>query len=81
MRPLLSKSDAELARWRHGLLEALNPNAKLIIDLVPELELIIGDQPPVPELEPQQVQSRFLPSASTVYGRLRSARTSTGALP
>jgi predicted ATPase len=28
-------------------------------DLIPELKLIIGDQPPVPELEPQQAQSRF----------------------
>ena len=28
-------------------------------DLIPELKLIIGDQAPVPELEPQQAQSRF----------------------
>src|SRR6202030_4193424 len=28
-------------------------------DLIPELKLIIGDPPPVPELEPQQAQSRF----------------------
>ena len=28
-------------------------------DLIPELKLIIGDQPPVPELEPQQAQRRF----------------------
>ena len=39
--------------------EALGPNAGLIVDLVPELKIIIGDQPPVPELEPQQAQSRF----------------------
>ena len=30
-----------------------------MIDLIPELKLIIGDQPPVPELPPQQAQSRF----------------------
>ena len=30
-----------------------------MVDLVPELRLIIGDQPPVPELEPQQMQRRF----------------------
>src|SRR6201991_2086211 len=50
VRPLLSKSDAELARWRHALLEALGSNARLIVDLIPELKLIIGEQPPVPEL-------------------------------
>ena len=59
VRPLLSKSDTELASWRHALLEALGPNGRLMIDLIPELQLIIGDQPPVPELPPQQAQSRF----------------------
>src|SRR6516162_3083552 len=59
VRPLLSKSDTELASWRHALLEALGPNGRLMIDLIPELKPIIGDQPPVPELPPQQAQSRF----------------------
>src|SRR6202043_897766 len=58
-RPLLGKSEAELASWRHALLEALGPNGRLIVDLVPELKLIIGEQPPVPELPPQHAQSRF----------------------
>lgn len=56
---LLGKSDAELALWRDALLEALGPNGRLMVDLVPELKLILGDQPPVPDLEPQQAQSRF----------------------
>jgi PAS domain S-box-containing protein len=59
VRPLLGKSDAELAIWRDALLEALVPNARLMTDLIPELKLIIGDPPPVPALEPQQAQSRF----------------------
>src|SRR6202048_2037317 len=59
VRPLLSKSDAELTSWRHALLEALGPNGRLMTDLVPELKLIIGEQPPVPELPPQDAQGRF----------------------
>ncbi|WP_018420701.1 PAS domain S-box protein [Paraburkholderia tuberum] len=59
VRPLLGKSDTELASWRDALLGALEPNARLITDLVPELKLIIGDPPPVQELEPRQAQSRF----------------------
>jgi PAS domain S-box-containing protein len=59
VRHLLGKSDTELAIWRGAFLEALGPNARLMTDLIPELKLIIGDQPPVPELEPQQAQSRF----------------------
>ncbi|MGF6759173.1 trifunctional serine/threonine-protein kinase/ATP-binding protein/sensor histidine kinase [Paraburkholderia sp. GAS42] len=60
VRPLLGKRDAELASWRDALLEALDPNARLMTDLIPELKLIIGEPLPVPELEPQQAQSRFL---------------------
>ena len=59
IRPLLGKSEADLAPWRDALRETLEPSAGLIVDLVPELKLIIGEQPPVPELPPQQAQSRF----------------------
>ena len=59
IRPLLSKSEEELSRWRDALHEALDPNGLLIVDLVPELKLIIGEQPPVPELPPQDAQRRF----------------------
>jgi predicted ATPase len=59
VRPLLLKSDTELSGWRNAFLQALGPNGRLMADLVPELTHIIGEQPPVPELEPQQAQSRF----------------------
>jgi serine/threonine protein kinase len=59
IRPLLSKSEAELRNWRDGLREALGPNGLLIVDLVPELKLIIGQQAPVPDLPPQDAQGRF----------------------
>ena len=58
-RSLLGKSEAELARWRNALREALEPNGRLMVNLVPELELIIGEQPAVPELSPQDAQRRF----------------------
>ena len=59
IRPLLGKSDAELAGWRDALMDALGPNGRLMIELVPELRLLIGEQPPVVELPPQQAQSRL----------------------
>ena len=59
VRPLLSKSDAELSRWRNEIMAALGPNGRLMTDLIPELTLVIGEQPPVPELEAQQAQRRF----------------------
>ncbi|WP_339490747.1 trifunctional serine/threonine-protein kinase/ATP-binding protein/sensor histidine kinase [Pseudomonas sp. EL_65y_Pfl2_R95] len=57
---LLGKSEADLASWRDKLLGALEPNARLMTDLIPELKLIIGEPQAVPELEPQQAQRRFM---------------------
>ncbi|MGY4608031.1 PAS domain S-box-containing protein [Bradyrhizobium sp. USDA 4474] len=59
VRPLLGKREAELSAWRQALLGALGANGQLVVDLIPELKAIIGDQPPVPELPLQHAQSRF----------------------
>src|SRR5580698_4235635 len=59
IRLLLGKTDTELGGWRDALREALGPNGRLMIDLVPELKLLIGEQPPVPELPAQQAQGRL----------------------
>src|SRR5215475_4818207 len=59
LRSVLTKNEAELSKWRDALREAVGPNGQLIVDLVPELKLIIGEQPPVPELPPQAAQGRF----------------------
>jgi PAS domain S-box-containing protein len=59
VRPLLAKSEAELGHWRDALREALVPNGLLMVDLVPELKLIIGEQPAIPDLPPQDAKARF----------------------
>jgi predicted ATPase/transcriptional regulator with GAF, ATPase, and Fis domain len=59
VRPLLSKNEDDLRKWRDALREAMDPNGLLIVDLVPELTHVIGDQPPVPELPPSEAQRRF----------------------
>ncbi len=59
IRLLLGKSDAELSKWRDRLHDALGPNGKLIVNLVPELQLIIGEPQPVPDLPLQDAQRRF----------------------
>ena len=59
VRSVLGQSEAELGRWRDALCEALGPNGQLIVNLVPELEVVIGKQPPVPDLPPQDAKNRF----------------------
>ncbi len=62
---ILTKSDADLVPWRDSMLGALGSNGQLIANLVPELELIIGRQPPVADIPPQEAQARF----QTVFRR------------
>ncbi len=59
VRQILVASEAEVDRWRHALLEALGPNGQLIVNLIPEVEFVIGKQPPVAELPPQEARGRF----------------------
>ena len=59
MGQLLSESDTNLAHWKGKILNALGNNAQVIIDVVPELESIVGQQPSVPELSGSAAQNRF----------------------
>ncbi|MGI0493708.1 trifunctional serine/threonine-protein kinase/ATP-binding protein/sensor histidine kinase [Alkalinema pantanalense CENA528] len=56
---LLSESDAQLATWKDAILSALGDNGKVIIEVIPELETLIGSQPPVPSLAGNAAQNRF----------------------
>lgn len=59
VRYVMARSEAELRQWRAAFRDALGVHGRLMTDLVPELELVIGEQPPVPELPLQQAQVRF----------------------
>ncbi|UGB45445.1 AAA family ATPase [Frateuria edaphi] len=59
VRPLLARPDDELAHWRDAFADVLGPNGALLLDLVPELKLIIGEQPPVVALPARDAQRRF----------------------
>lgn len=59
IRPLLGRKEEDLEKYRDVLREALDPNGLLMVELVPELGHLIGEQPPVPELPPRDAQARF----------------------
>ncbi|GGA26201.1 AAA family ATPase [Okeania sp. KiyG1] len=59
MGQLLGESDAQLQKWKEKILEAVGENGQVIIDVIPELERIIGEQPRVPELSGNAAQNRF----------------------
>ena len=56
---LLSESDAQLAQWHTQMLQALGDKGQVLMELIPELERIIGPQPPAPELSGIAAQNRF----------------------
>jgi PAS domain S-box-containing protein len=59
IRQILVKSAADVERWRGSLQEVVGTNGQLIVNLIPELEFIIGKQPPAAELPPRDAQHRF----------------------
>ncbi|AFY81977.1 trifunctional serine/threonine-protein kinase/ATP-binding protein/sensor histidine kinase [Oscillatoria acuminata] len=56
---LLCESDVELAQWQAQILEAVGENGQVLIEVIPELEQVMGQQPPTPELSGSAVQNRF----------------------
>nr|WP_253274379.1 AAA family ATPase [Myxosarcina sp. GI1] len=56
---LLGEPNEQVEVWRSRLLSALGSNGQIIIDVIPEVELIIGKQPPVPEVGATEAQNRF----------------------
>lgn len=56
---LSTESEERRQAWRSRLLTAVAPNARVLTDLAPELEQLIGAQPPVAELPPAEALNRF----------------------
>jgi PAS domain S-box-containing protein len=59
IRQLLTESEAEIAGWRAELVATLGANGQIIVDVIPEVALIIGQQAEVPELSPAEAHNRF----------------------
>jgi predicted ATPase/serine phosphatase RsbU (regulator of sigma subunit)/tRNA A-37 threonylcarbamoyl transferase component Bud32 len=59
IRTVLAESPEVMEDFARRLRDALGRNGRLIADLVPELELVIGPQPPVQALGPAESQARF----------------------
>ncbi|MCP4341629.1 MAG: AAA family ATPase [Desulfobulbaceae bacterium] len=59
IRQILTEQENRLAAWKVKLKKALGLNSRIIIDIIPQVELIIGEQPPVPKLPMSQAKNRF----------------------
>lgn len=68
MRTFLTESDAQVAQWKDKILTAVDNDARVITDVVPELEFIIGKQAEVAHLPPVEARNRF----NNLFGRFIS---------
>lgn len=59
IRQLLTENEQQIANWKQKLLEALGTNGQVLIDVIPEVEFIIGSQPEVPKLGATESENRF----------------------
>ena len=59
VRQILSEPAARIAQWRESMEQALRPNGRVMVDVIPEVELIIGPQTALPTLPPSESQNRF----------------------
>ena len=59
IRQLLSESDAGLDLWKKKISTAIGANGRVLLDMLPQLELIIGKQPEVLGLGPSEARDRF----------------------
>ncbi|MFB2916925.1 AAA family ATPase [Aerosakkonema funiforme] len=59
MRLLLTESQSEIENWKQKILAALGEQGRIVTEVIPELELIIGEQPEVPQLGLTESQNRF----------------------
>ncbi len=59
IRQILTEGAGQVAAWKTSLLSALGPNGRVITEVIPELEIIIGPQPEVPVLGAAETRNRF----------------------
>jgi serine/threonine protein kinase len=59
VQQLLTETESQLQQWQQKILAAIGDNGQVISDLIPDIKLIIGKQPPVPELPPKESQNRL----------------------
>jgi PAS domain S-box-containing protein len=59
IQQILTEAEENIALWRKKFEGALSVNARLVTDVIPLFELIVGKQPPMEDLPPSEAQNRF----------------------
>lgn len=60
VRKILTDREASVSQWKKRILSAVGVNGQVLLDVISEVELIIGKQPDVPDLPPTESRNRFV---------------------
>jgi len=72
MRTILTESDDRIQQWKTKILDALGEQGRVLADVFPELETLVGSLPPVAILPPVESMARFHNLFSKFIGVLAS---------
>lgn len=75
IKQMLSDSNARLAAWKADILRAVGRSGAVITELIPDIEVIIGPQPPVEVVQPREAQNRFFLTLGNFIGVFAKRRT------
>ncbi|MGE5329384.1 MAG: diguanylate cyclase domain-containing protein [Deltaproteobacteria bacterium] len=56
---IIIESSDMVSYWKNRILDAVGTNGKILIDIIPEIKLLIGEQPNLTELQGLEAQNRF----------------------
>ena len=59
VRQILTEDKVKIEHWKNELVAVLGNSGKIIVDVIPDVGLIVGEQPPVVELPPAEAEIRF----------------------
>ncbi len=60
IKEILCGDESDISNWKERFITALGNNGKVITDVIPDFELIVGKQEDLPDLPTQQAQNRFV---------------------
>ena len=72
LRTFLTESDERVLLWKDRITEAVGRNGRVLTDVIPELEILIGSQPEIKPLPPAESMNRFHDTFDRFLGCLAS---------
>ncbi len=75
IRTFLTENEERIAGWRRRILDVVGHSGRVIIDVIPELEALIGPQPAVAPLPLVEARNRFHGLFDRFLGCLASAES------